>query len=154
MSFVKFDPFATQDQQRPRGKAPNPPKVIVPDLDDAPALRPGWSVAEWRQHFDLRASYREHDCGEQPAHAVEKAFTDCVRVWLARHPPDAEAGVGCLHCGNYADQSDAVPMVCRGGRRRHVHTECAEAFNLRRIAEAVKALGNLGIRDPLEGGAR
>jgi hypothetical protein len=84
-----------------------------------PALVP-WTVPEWRGFYEERRAIRQFDGGQPEALAARGAWLDAVALWLERHP------------------------VCPVAE----YTWPPDMLRLARLAEAIVALGRLGIAEP------
>ena len=75
------------------------------------------------------------------------ASINCVRLYLARHPPIALGGL-CMSCAKAVGAGARAYVRAEGGARGVVHADCADRFSLNRTAHAMAALERLEVGDP------
>lgn len=136
------------------GAPAEPPAAILdalarhkPQIIDL--LRPGrdgWSAEDWLSYFDERAGVAEFDGGLPRPQAEARAFACCVAAWLDRNtqpsPPDR-----CAACGGGSDPHDILrPHLVTPAGHVWLHARCWPAWQAERRAEAVAALGAMGVR--------
>jgi hypothetical protein len=111
-------------------------------------LRPhvvGWTVEDWRAHFDERSAIAEFDGGLPREQAEARAYASCVAEWLNRNPvrspPDR-----CLRCGGAEHGHDPLlPFGIESTGHAWLHSRCWSAWHAARQAEAAAALSSMGI---------
>jgi hypothetical protein len=110
-------------------------------------LRPandGWSGEDWLAFFDERAGIAEFD-GLSRLSAKARAFACCVAEWLNRNPARSPPG-RCLGCSEAEHAHDALlPFGTEPTGHAWLHSRCWPAWHASRKAEAVAALGHMGI---------
>jgi hypothetical protein len=116
-------------------------------------LRPGcdgWSAEDWQVFFDERAGIVEFDGGLPRPEAEARAFDCCVVRWLDSNPERSTPG-RCLGCG-CAERPDnpVLPFGTEPGSHAWLHSTCWPVWHAGRKAEAVAALGTMGITSPTD----
>jgi hypothetical protein len=132
--------------------APPPPNVVealsIHKTDIVALLRPtkdGWSAEDWLTHFGELAGRFEFDCGLPRPTAEASAYEACVVEWLNRNPAPSPAG-RCAWCGQLESESASiVPFGTEPETHAWLHGECWRPWQAVRRAEAVKALGRIGV---------
>lgn len=116
-------------------------------------LRPsgdGWSAEDWQVFFDERAGIAEFDGGLPRAQAEARAFACCVAEWLNRNFVRSPPG-RCLTCGGGDHAHDPLlPFGIEPTSHAWLHSRCWTAWHAGRNAEAVTALGAMGIATPAD----
>jgi hypothetical protein len=111
-------------------------------------LRPGangWSAEDWQVFFDERAGIAEFDGGLTRPQAEASAYSSCVAEWLNRNPAYSPAG-RCFGCGGGEHPPDPLlPFGTGSDGRVWLHSRCQPALYAGRKAEAIAALGVMGI---------
>jgi len=138
-------------------EASAPPPAAILELlsrhkpDIAVLLRPdqdGWTAEDWQAFFDERAGIAEFDGGLPRPEAEARAFAFCVVEWLNRNSVRLPPGRG-FRCGGGDHAHD--PLLPRGIEPTgpaYLHSRCWPAWHARRKAEAIAALGAMGIELP------
>jgi hypothetical protein len=131
-----------------------PPGHVLDDLSRhkqsiLALLRPrqdGWTALDWQAFFDERAGVAEFDGGSPRTEAEEQAFKQCVIEWLNRNPAPSVPAC-CVICGKSESGYQVVlPFGTEPGTHAWLHGECWPAWHKSRLAEAIVALGAMGIR--------
>ena len=135
-----------------------PPAAVLDALSRHKAeiialLRPakdGWSAEDWQVFFDERAGIGEFDGGVPRTEAEARAFACCVAEWLNRNPERSLPG-RCLGCGDVNHAHDPLlPFSIENTGHAWLHSRYWPAWVAEREAEAVAALGAMGIAPPPE----
>lgn len=115
----------------------------IPDQERAAGQSPPFATdAQWRDYFEERAAFREHDGGLSHTEAEADALADCVQRWRALNPLPASGGGVCVHCGKARPDT---PVLARGGHA-WLHRECWEPMNAaRKTAARLMVLAALGL---------
>jgi hypothetical protein len=137
------------------GASAQPPQDILNALARNKAeiialLKPdslGWTVDDWRAHYDERAGIIEFDGGLTRSEAEAQAFACCIAEWLNRNPPQpASSTYGCVHCDTPVSCQNGIPLaIPEFAHGAWVHNNCIEAFHANRHAYAVDALRRCGV---------
>jgi hypothetical protein len=132
--------------------APPPAAVLdllLPNKSAIVALlrpgRDGWSAEDWQVFFDERAGIAAFDGGLTHSEAEARAFACCVVEWLnrsfVRSPPGR-----CLACGGGDLAHDMLrPHGAEPTGHAWLHSRCWPVWHAGRKAEAIAALGAMGI---------
>jgi hypothetical protein len=107
-----------------------------------------FDAADYRMLFDERVAILEFDGGLTRSDAETKAIEYCVTEWLNRHPSSSPAG-HCVWCSNPESAGAGVVPFGVGERHTWLHPHCWPAWYRRRRADALAALGSLGIPVPM-----
>ena len=107
---------------------------------------------DWLSFFDECAAVAEHDGERSRPEAEQIAFKRCIAEWKRLHPPDT-GSANCAGCGlaltpsatDVASLGDGAWVHWAGGWGE----SCWRAWCDRRHAEAIAALADAGIVDPL-----
>jgi hypothetical protein len=131
-----------------------PPRAAILDLLSCHKpgivvlLRPGRdgrSAEDWQVFFDERAGIAEFDGGLPRDQAEARAFAYCVAEWLNLNPVHSPPG-RCLGCGAGDHAHDKLlPFGTEQTGHTWLHSRCWPAWHASRKAEAVAALGHMGI---------
>lgn len=116
-------------------------------------LRPaggGWSALDWLTFFDARARMAQVR-GLTTIDAEAHAFACCIVEWLNQHPAPSAPG-RCAQCGE-SECSGAVvlPFGTEPGTHTWLHGECWPGWHEARRADAIAALGAMGIASAIRG---
>jgi hypothetical protein len=103
-----------------------------------------WHAENWRERFDERAGFLEHDGGWSRLEAEVQAFEQFIVEWLNANPTLSPAG-RCAWCGKAETPSARVLPFGAGEHHEWLHAECWSAWYQRRREEAVLALRGMGI---------
>jgi hypothetical protein len=119
-------------------------KLAVLDL-----LRPepcGRAPEQWRAYFDKRCGIAATNSSQPRAQEEKLALACCVIEWLNQHPVPSAPG-RCAWCSK-AESPDAavLPFGTEPGTHTWLHAECWRGWHHARQADALAALGALGIR--------
>ena len=135
-----------------------PPGVMAPEMVDelrahktellallsGGVVSPGGTV-DWYEWFEERAAIIEHDGGLPGTEAETRAFECAVVRWLNENPPLANGPERCGHCGKPMAETDALPFLAGASGHIWMHGRCHAPWMNRRRAEAVAALGEMGV---------
>lgn len=109
----------------------------APDLTRAAGQSSPFAAgAQWRDHFEERASIREHYGCASRADAEAGALADCVARWRALNPLPASGDGACAHCGMALPDT---PVLAHGGHA-WLHRECWVPMNAERNETARLAI--------------
>jgi hypothetical protein len=103
-----------------------------------------WDAADYKTLFDERAAILQFDGGLTPSQAESRALEHCVVEWLNRHPASSPAA-HCAWCGKPESAGAAVVPFGIGERHTWLHPHCWPAWHQQRRADALGALGLMGI---------
>jgi hypothetical protein len=111
-------------------------------------LQPGqceWRPEQWRAYFDRHYEIAATDSGQPHSEAESSALAYCVGEWLNQHPAPSAPG-RCAWCGKVERQGAVVlPFGTEPGTHAWLHGECWSNWHQARRAEAIVALGAMGI---------
>jgi hypothetical protein len=134
-------------------KAPNAPPANILELLSRNKVgvvallrsgRDGWSAFDWKAYYDDRLRIATTN-GNSPAVSVMQAFACCVAEWLHRNPIHSSTE-RCLECEKGDSiHSPLVPVGIAGAGEAWLHHSCITPWQLKRRAEAVTALSQMGI---------
>jgi hypothetical protein len=111
-------------------------------------LRPGqcgWTPAQWRAYFDRHYGIAAASGGRPRSEAKSVVLEYCVIEWLNQHPAPSPPG-RCAWCGKAEGPGAVVlPFGIEPGTHTWLHADCWPGWHEARRAEAIAALGAMGI---------
>ena len=130
-----------------------PPRAVVDALIRyKPAilhlLRPaqgGWVAEQWHAYFEERCRAAARNGVRSCVRAEAIALTCCIVEWLNQHPAPSAPG-RCAWCGKAEHPSAVVlPLGAEPVTHTWLHAECWHGWHQARRADAIAALGTMGI---------
>jgi hypothetical protein len=102
----------------------------------------GWTAESWRAYFERRIAESN---GLSRAQAKTLAHKCSVAEWLNQHPAPSAPG-RCAWCNRAESQGAVVlPFGTEPGTHTWLHAECWRCWYEVRQADAIAALGAMGI---------